>query len=189
MLASHIFRLRTSVHSRKATVDSAFICPLYRGRVAFDYRVLYIVTFFTFAALSQRCFYLLSAYLVMYVVDLYLCQWPPILYCLCGALPARYWFSTCCYSNSYISYSFSLAYRRRVSQLISLGIVPLQGALIPYIRSSVWCIFFFTRQSCTVNALYIMVASIYIYISGTAALRFSVIYNIILQAPVILHRY
>ena len=73
MLASHTFRPRTSVRSRNVAVDSAFVCPLYRGRVAFDHRVLYIVAFFTFAALSQRRFHLLSTYFAMYVVDLYLC--------------------------------------------------------------------------------------------------------------------
>ena len=50
MLASYTFRPRTSVYSRKVAVDSAFIYPLYRGRVAFTYRVLYIVAFYTFAA-------------------------------------------------------------------------------------------------------------------------------------------
>ena len=50
MLASHMFRPRTSVYSRKAAVDSAFVYPFYRGRVAFTYRVLYVVTFYTFTA-------------------------------------------------------------------------------------------------------------------------------------------
>ena len=72
MLASYTFRPRTSVRSRKAAVDSAFVYPLYRGRVAFAYRVLYVVTFYTFAAFSQRRFYLLSAHLIIYIVDLYL---------------------------------------------------------------------------------------------------------------------
>ena len=52
ILVSHAFRPRTSVRSRNAAVDSAFVCPLYKGRVTFDYRVLYIVAFFAFAALS-----------------------------------------------------------------------------------------------------------------------------------------
>ena len=95
MLASHVFRPRTSVHSKNAAVDSAFVCPLYRGKVAFNYGVLYIVTFFAFAALSQCCFYLLSAHFVIYIVDLYLYWWPPILYYLCVALPARRRFSAC----------------------------------------------------------------------------------------------
>ena len=73
MLASHIFRPRTSVCSRNMAVDSAFVCPLYRGRVAFDYGVLYIVAFYAFAAFSQRCFYSLSAHLAMHIVDLHLC--------------------------------------------------------------------------------------------------------------------
>ena len=72
MLASHAFRPKTSVHSKNAAVDSAFIYPLYRGRVAFDHRVLHIVAFFAFTALSQRRFYLLSAHLAMHIVDLHL---------------------------------------------------------------------------------------------------------------------
>ena len=72
ILANHTFRPRTSVHSRNAAVDSTFICPLYRGRVAFNYRVLYIVAFFAFAALLQRHFYSLSAYFVMHIVNLHL---------------------------------------------------------------------------------------------------------------------
>ena len=125
MLISYAFRPKTSIYNKNIVVDSAFIYPLYRGRVAFDYRVLYIVAFFAFAALSQRRFYSLSAHLAMHIVDLYLYWWPPILYCLCGALPARRQFSTYYYSSSCVSYSFSLAYRRRVSWLINLGIVPL----------------------------------------------------------------
>ena len=73
MLASHIFRPKTSICSKKAAVDSAFICPLYRGRVTFNYGVLHIVAFFAFTALSQHRFHLLSAHLAMYIVDLYLC--------------------------------------------------------------------------------------------------------------------
>ena len=72
MFVSHTFRPKTSVRSRNVAVDSAFVCPLYRGRVAFDYRVLHIVAFFAFTALSQRRFYSLSAHLVMHIVDLYL---------------------------------------------------------------------------------------------------------------------
>ena len=72
MLASHAFRPKTSVRSKNAAVDSAFVYPLYRGRVAFDHGVLHIVAFFAFAALSQRRFYSLSAYLVMHIVDLHL---------------------------------------------------------------------------------------------------------------------
>ena len=73
MLANYTFRPRTSVRSKKVAVDSAFICLLYRGRVAFAHGVFYIVTFCAFAAFSQRRFYSLSAYLVMYIIDLYLC--------------------------------------------------------------------------------------------------------------------
>ena len=72
MLANYAFRPKTSVHSRNAAVNSAFIYPLYRGRVAFDYRVLYIVTFYTLAAFFQCYFYLISAYLAIHIVDLYL---------------------------------------------------------------------------------------------------------------------
>ena len=53
-------------------MDSAFICPLYRGRVAFDYGVLDIVTLCALAAFFQRCFYSISAHLIMYIVDLHL---------------------------------------------------------------------------------------------------------------------
>ena len=73
MLASHVFSPRIFVYSKNAAVDSAFICLLYRGKVAFNYGVLYIVAFFAFTALSQCHFYLLSAHLVMYIVDFYLC--------------------------------------------------------------------------------------------------------------------
>ena len=125
MLANYTFRPKTSVHSRNTAVDFAFICLLYRGRVAFTYRVLYVVTFYAFAAFSQCCFYLLSAYFVMHIVNLHLYWWPSILYCLCVALSARRQFSAYYCSSSYISYSFSIACRRRVSWLIYLGIVPL----------------------------------------------------------------
>jgi hypothetical protein len=134
MLASHAFRPRTSVRSRKAAVDSTFVCPSYRGRVAFAHRVLHVVAFCAFAAFSQRRFHSLSAHLAMHVVDLHLCWWPPILCSLSGALPARRRFSACCYSSSRVSYSFSAARRRRVSWLVSL---PLWGALVPRIRSLV----------------------------------------------------
>ena len=72
MLASHAFRPKTSIRSRNTAIDSAFIYPLYRGRVAFNHRVLYIVAFFAFTALSQHHFYLLSAHLVMHIVDFHL---------------------------------------------------------------------------------------------------------------------
>ena len=53
-------------------MDSAFVYPLYRGRVAFDYRVLYIVTLYALVAFFQHCFYLMSAHLAMHMVDLHL---------------------------------------------------------------------------------------------------------------------
>ena len=73
ILASHAFRPKTSVRSRNAAIDSAFIYLLYRGRVAFNHRVLYIVAFFAFTALSQCRFYSLSAHLAIHIVDFYLC--------------------------------------------------------------------------------------------------------------------
>ena len=74
-------------------MDSAFVYPLYRGRVAFDYRVLYIVALYALAAFFQRYFYLISAHLAIYMVDLHLYWWPPILWCCRGALSARRRFS------------------------------------------------------------------------------------------------
>ena len=50
MLTSYTFRPRISIRSRNATIDSAFIYSLYRGRVAFNYRVLYIATLCAFIA-------------------------------------------------------------------------------------------------------------------------------------------
>ena len=72
MLVSYTFRPRTSVYSKKAAVDSAFISPLYRGRVGVDYGVFYIAMFCVFAASFHCCFYLRSAHLIISVVDLYL---------------------------------------------------------------------------------------------------------------------
>ena len=86
MLVSHVFRPRTSVYSRKAAVDSAFVSPLYRGRVGVDYGVFHIAASCAFTAFFHCRFYLRSAYLVISVVDLYLCWWPPILCRRCGAL-------------------------------------------------------------------------------------------------------
>ena len=54
-------------------MDSTFICPLYRGRVAFDYGVFHIVTLCALMAFFQRYFYLMSAHLAMHIVDLHLC--------------------------------------------------------------------------------------------------------------------
>ena len=73
MLASYVFRPRTSVHSRKAAVDSTFISPLYRGRVGVNYRVFHVAASCVFATSFYRRFYLRSAYLVISIVDLYLC--------------------------------------------------------------------------------------------------------------------
>ena len=88
MLISHIFSPKISVYSKKTAVDSAFNCLLYRGRVAVVYGVFYVVTLCAFAAFFHCRFYLVSAHLAMHVVDLYLCWWPPSLYCCGGALLA-----------------------------------------------------------------------------------------------------
>ena len=73
MLVSHAFRPRTFIHSKKAAIDSAFISPLYRGRVGINYRVFHVATFYVFAASFYYYFYLRSAHLVISIVDLYLC--------------------------------------------------------------------------------------------------------------------
>ena len=73
MLISHAFRPRTSVRSRKAAIDSAFVSPLYRGRVGVDHRVFYMAASCIFAASFYRRFHLRSAYLIISIVDLYLC--------------------------------------------------------------------------------------------------------------------
>ena len=73
MLASHAFRPRTSVRSRKAAVDSAFISPSYRGRVGVNHRVFHIAASYIFAASFHRRFHSRSAHLAISVVDLYLC--------------------------------------------------------------------------------------------------------------------
>jgi len=73
MLISHTLSPKTSIYSRKVAIDSAFIYPLYRGRVGFNYRVLYVVALYAFTALFYRRFYLISTYLAMYIVDLHLC--------------------------------------------------------------------------------------------------------------------
>ena len=109
MLASHIFRPKTSICSKKAAVDSTFVYLLYRGRVAFTYGVLHIVAFCAFTAFSQRRFYSLSAHLVMHIVGLHLYWWPPILYCLSGALLAQRQFSIYYCSSFCVFYSFLIA--------------------------------------------------------------------------------
>ena len=65
-----MFSPRISIHSKKAAIDSAFDCPLYRGRVAVVYRVFHVVAFAAFAAFFYYCFYLVSAHLVMHIIDL-----------------------------------------------------------------------------------------------------------------------
>ena len=72
MLASHAFRPRTSVRSRKAAVDSAFISPLYRGRIGINYGVFYIVVSYVFTTSFYCRFYLRSAHLVISVINFYL---------------------------------------------------------------------------------------------------------------------
>ena len=94
MLASHAFSPRTSVRSRKAAVDSAFVCPSYKGRVCVVHWVLHVVALCAFAAFFQRRFHSMSAHLAMHVVGLHLCWWPPILCCRSGALPAKLLFNS-----------------------------------------------------------------------------------------------
>ena len=86
MLVSYVFRPKASVYSRKAAVDSAFVNPLYRGGIGVDYRVFHIAASCVFTACFHRCFYSRSAYLAINIVNVYLCWWPLILYCCCGAL-------------------------------------------------------------------------------------------------------
>ena len=50
MLASYVFSPRISICSRNAAVDSAFVCLLYKERVAFNYGVFYMVTLCALAA-------------------------------------------------------------------------------------------------------------------------------------------
>ena len=73
MLASHAFSPKISIYSRNAAVDSAFVCPLYKGRVAFVHGVLHVVALCALTAFSQRYFYSMSAHLAMHIVDLHLC--------------------------------------------------------------------------------------------------------------------
>ena len=73
MLVSYIFRPKTSVCSKKATVDSAFVSPSYRGRVGVDYGVFHIAASCVFAASFYCRFYLRSAYFAISIVDLHLC--------------------------------------------------------------------------------------------------------------------
>ena len=73
MLASYTFSLKISICSRKAAIDSAFDCPLYRGRVAVVYGVFHVVALCAFAAFFHHYFHLVSAHLAMHIVDLHLC--------------------------------------------------------------------------------------------------------------------
>jgi hypothetical protein len=73
MLISHAFRPRTSICSRKAAIDSAFISPLYRGRVGINYGVFHVAASCIFAASFYYPFHLRSAHLAISVVDLHLC--------------------------------------------------------------------------------------------------------------------
>ena len=72
MLVSYAFKPRTSVYNKKAAVDSAFISPLYRGKVGVDYRVFYMAISYAFAAFFHYCFYLRSTHLAISIVDLHL---------------------------------------------------------------------------------------------------------------------
>ena len=72
MLASHTFRPKTSVCSRKAAVDAAFVSPLYRGSISIDYRVFYVAMSCVFTAFFYYYFYLRSAHLIISIIDLYL---------------------------------------------------------------------------------------------------------------------
>ena len=73
ILVSYTFRPKTSVRSRKAAVDSAFVSPSYRGSIGVDYGVFHVAASCVFAACFQRYFYSRSAYLAISVVDLHLC--------------------------------------------------------------------------------------------------------------------
>ena len=73
MLVSHTFKPRTSIYNKKAAVDSAFVSPLYRGRIGVDYGVFYIAASCVFTAFFHYCFYLRSAHLIISIVDFHLC--------------------------------------------------------------------------------------------------------------------
>ena len=175
MLASHAFSSKISIYSKKAAVDSAFDCPLYRGRVAIIYRVFHVVALCAFAAFFHCCFYLVSAHLVMYVVDLYLYQWPLSLCCCGSTLLVWRWVFVQCYSSSCISCSLSAACRCSASWLIYLGVLPLQRGLAPCIYFSTQCMSFSTRCLYTVVTLCIAIISIQMLSGGTTALHFIII--------------
>ena len=72
MLVSYAFRPRTSVYSKKAAVDSAFVSPLYRGKVSINYGVFHMAVSCAFATFFYYYFYLRSAHLTINVVNLHL---------------------------------------------------------------------------------------------------------------------
>ena len=72
MLINYAFSPKISIYSKKVAIDSAFNCPLYRGRVAVIYGVFYVVALCAFTAFFHYHFYSVSAHLVMHIVDLYL---------------------------------------------------------------------------------------------------------------------
>ena len=109
ILTSYTFSPRTSIYSRKAAVDSAFIYLLYRGRVGVKYRILYVVPLYAITAFFQYCFHLISTYLLIYIVDLHHTS-GPLSSIIIIVLYQR---SAKCYSSSYISYSLSTTYRQR----------------------------------------------------------------------------
>ena len=74
-------------------MDSTFIYPLYRGKIAFNHGVLYIVALYALIAFFQCHFYSMSAHLAIHIVDLHLYWWPPIFYYCRDALLARRRFS------------------------------------------------------------------------------------------------
>ena len=159
MLTSYAFSPKISVCSKKAAVDFAFNCPLYRGRVAVVHGVFHVVALCAFTAFFHRRFYSVPAHLAMHIVDLHLCWWPPNLYYCGGALLAWRRVSVWCYSSSHISYSLSAACRRSASWLVYLGTLPLQRGLTPCMRFSTWCMSFSTGCLCTVVAFYIAIVS------------------------------
>ena len=159
IFTNYIFSFKISIHSKKVAVNSTFNYPLYRGRVAIVYRVFHVVTLCVFTAFFHCYFHLVSAHLVMYIVDLYLYQWPPSLYYCGGTLLVQYQVSTQYYSSFYISCSLFAVYRYSISQFIYLGVLPLQQSLTLYIYFSTQYIFFSTRCSYTVVTFYIAIIS------------------------------
>jgi hypothetical protein len=50
MLTRYTFSSKTSIYNRKAAINSAFICPLYREKVNIIYRVFYVVPLYAVTA-------------------------------------------------------------------------------------------------------------------------------------------